>query len=94
MNDLVGCARLAEARTQVVLHGEAPAPRELGRETACQVLLPACAEDRVTVARLSQLELDDPIEHRSAVGGARRVAAATSERDAPENTRREKKESL
>ena len=94
MNDLVGRTCLAEAPTQIVSYGEALAAHEVGREAACQVLLPACPEDWVAVARFAQLELDDPIEHRSAVIGARRVPPAASEREADDNKRDEEKESL
>ena len=75
VNHLVGASSVDQTAAKVVLHCEPLAPVDIWGEPTTEVALPTSTKDGISVAGLAELELDDPIEHRSAILGRCLVAA-------------------
>ncbi len=78
-----------QAGPQGRAHGTAPTAIQIGCKATGEVLLPTHAQDRVVVAGLAELEIDESVENGRALVRARRVSAATRESDNEEDAQKE-----
>ena len=81
MRDLLGCLGPRQTRCEVVSDAKPATASEIETEALLELALPASAQDRVLVAELSELQLDQAVEDGATVLRRGDMASAASDGD-------------